>query len=56
MMREIVSAYEMFAVDDRVKVIVLTGHGRMFCAGADLEVGFRRNGEEGVGERGHRDG
>jgi hypothetical protein len=32
---------------------VLTGHGRIFCAGADLEIGFHRGGEQA---NEHRDG
>jgi enoyl-CoA hydratase/carnithine racemase len=53
MMLELEQAYGMFDVDDRVKVIVLTGTGRIFCAGADLEIGFK-GGYEPVNE--HRDG
>ncbi|KAJ5991710.1 Enoyl-CoA hydratase AKT3-1 [Penicillium sp. IBT 35674x] len=33
-------AYKMVHVDPRVKVVVLTGAGRMFCAGSDLDIGF----------------
>lgn len=33
-------AYQMFHIDPRVKVVVLTGAGRMFCAGMDLDIGF----------------
>ncbi|KAJ5171215.1 Crotonase core [Penicillium coprophilum] len=32
--------FPMFDVDERVKVIVLTGAGQTFCAGADLDIGF----------------
>lgn len=58
MREEIEAAYAMFDVDERVKCIVVTGTGRIFCAGADLDVGFGEGaggeGAEGVGE--HRDG
>ena len=53
MMLELEDAYQKFDVDDRVKCIVLTGTGRIFCAGADLELGFK-GGYEPVNE--HRDG
>lgn len=46
MKNDMVRVYEMFDVDDRVKCIVLTGEGKMFCAGADLEIGFP-GGEKG---------
>lgn len=50
---EMVKAFEMLDLDDRVKVIVVTGKGKMFCAGADLIDGLHR----GKGERNkeHRD-
>jgi enoyl-CoA hydratase/carnithine racemase len=58
MRKELEACYAMFDVDDRVKCIVVTGSGRIFCAGADLEIGFGKgaSGEEAerVGE--HRDG
>lgn len=36
LMRELERAFQLFDLDDRVKCIVLTGSGRVFCAGADL--------------------
>ncbi len=42
LMRELETAYEMFDLDGRVKVVVMTGYGKMFCAGADLDIGFSR--------------
>lgn len=40
--------YQMFHVDPRVKVVVLTGTGRMFCAGSDLDIGFGDGGGRAV--------
>ncbi|KAK0250806.1 hypothetical protein LTR35_010692 [Friedmanniomyces endolithicus] len=53
MMHELEHAFQLFDVDDRVKCIVVTGHGRIFCAGADLDRGFV-GGQEAF--RDHRDG
>lgn len=53
MMNELVDALTLIDVDPRVKCAIVTGHGRMFCAGADLETAFK-GGEEAVRE--HRDG
>ena len=55
MEQELVRVYSMFDVDDRVKCMVLTGAGRMFCAGADLDVGFNAL-NESTREAEHRDG
>lgn len=54
MATELEQAFALFSVDDRVRCIVVTGHGRMFCAGADLQVGFRV--EDHETELEHRDG
>ena len=58
MCREIESAYAMFDVDARIKCVVLTGYGPMFCAGADLSVEFREGttGEGAERVQDHRDG
>nr|POE63332.1 putative enoyl-coa hydratase/isomerase yngf [Quercus suber] len=53
MMREMESAFQTLDLDDRVKCIVVTGYGKMFCAGADLEEGFVGGEEQ---NRDHRDG
>lgn len=33
-------AFNLLSLDPRVKCIVITGYGKMFCAGADLEAGL----------------
>lgn len=42
MSKEMVSAFDMLDSDDRVKAIVVTGKGKIFCAGADLIDGLHR--------------
>ena len=39
MMHEIIAALDITDTDDNVKVVVFTGAGRAFCAGADLSSG-----------------
>ena len=39
MANELVAAYERSSVDDAVRVIVVTGAGKAFCAGMDLSTG-----------------
>jgi enoyl-CoA hydratase/carnithine racemase len=49
------TAFNLLSLDPRVKCIVVTGHDKMFCAGADLDSG---NGLSYKGDtpRSHRDG
>ena len=54
MEHDLVRAFDMLDLDERVKAIVVTGKGKNFCSGADLEIGLNR--EEGVGNKEHRDG
>lgn len=53
MARELASAFATLSADPRVKSIVVTGHGRMFCAGADLDTGLSYASDTA---RTHRDG
>jgi enoyl-CoA hydratase/carnithine racemase len=52
--KEMIHALDLFDSDDRVRAIVVTGAGKYFCAGADLNIGLHR--EEGGKSKGHRDG
>jgi enoyl-CoA hydratase/carnithine racemase len=47
MEHDLVRAFGMLDQDDRVKAIVVTGEGKNFCAGADLQIGLERR--EGIG-------
>ena len=40
MREDLEHVYSLVHMDPRVKVVVLTGAGKSFCAGADLEIGF----------------
>src|SRR5699024_2407728 len=39
MMREIIDAFDHSDQDDAIRAVIVTGAGRAFCAGADLEKG-----------------
>jgi len=53
MLDEILTVLNYIKHDERIRCLVLTGHGNIFCAGADLESGFGYR-EENARE--HRDG
>ena len=39
MMKELIEVFELTDADDAVRVVIVTGAGRAFCAGADLSAG-----------------
>lgn len=56
---ELVRAIRLADGDDAIRVVVLTGTGRVFCAGADVSAGagaFDTQGGEGAKNFGARDG
>ena len=55
MQEELVRVYSLLDIDERVKCVVLTGAGKMFCAGADLDVRFMAL-MESTRDTEHRDG
>ena len=58
MQEELIDAFDRADSDDDVRVVVITGRGRGFCAGADLGSGgatFDRTGEEPAARQQHRD-
>src|SRR2546423_12295748 len=55
MVDELLDAFDRSDADDDVRVVVVTGRGRAFCAGADLSMGDRTfERPEGVDEAGQR--
>ena len=55
MFHELLDAFDRADADDDVRVVIVTGHGRAFCAGADLSLGAKTFATTALGEGGPRD-
>lgn len=51
---DMIKAFKLFALDDRVKAVVVTRAGQTFCTGADLDISLKRTPRENG--KYHRDG
>jgi enoyl-CoA hydratase/carnithine racemase len=59
MQHELIDAFDRTDADDEARVVIVTGRGRAFCAGADLSAGgetFATSGEASTVGVGQRDG
>jgi len=55
MFHELLDAFDRADADDDVRVVIVTGRGRGFCAGADLSMGAKTFATTSLGEGGARD-
>lgn len=55
MMADVIEAFDIADKDDEVKVVILTGAGKAFCAGADLSPGKPRAAEQKGKDEVYRD-
>src|SRR5690242_12279193 len=56
MMNELIDAFGKIDKDDNVRVAIVTGAGRAFCAGADLSAGAKTFDYDARGDRPDRAG